>query len=183
MEQAVETRSDQLFKLISGEVKRAEQFDDTLSDPGINVHPMTKKVALSGEKMAQENRTSTISANIKRNRLDITLRGAISKKEAERIYTDIRFCISDLKPGFAVITDLTGAHLGHLSAIGTFQKITKFLVEKQVGPVIRIVGKANIIFRQIARLSSETSYQPQYTKTREEAELLLANLTEKRSAA
>lgn len=133
--------------------------------------------------MAQEIRTSTVSANIKRNRLDITLRGAISKKEAEKIYTDIRFCTSDLEPGFAVITDLTEASLGHLTAIATFRKITRFLVEKQVGPVVRVVGQASIIFRQIARLSSEASYKPRYTKTREEAEQLLADLGEKLAAA
>lgn len=133
--------------------------------------------------MEREIRTSTVSANIKRNRLDITLRGAISKKEAERIYTDIRFCTSDLEPGFAVITDLTEASLGHLAAIGTFRKITKYLAEKQVGPVIRVVGQASIIFRQIAKLSSEASYKPKYTKTREEAEQLLAELAEKVAVA
>jgi hypothetical protein len=137
----------------------------------------------SEKKMTKENRTSTVSANIKRNRLDIILRGAISKKEVERIYTDIRFCTSDLEPGFAVITDLTEAQFGHLSAIGTFRKITKFLAEKQVGPVIRVVGRATIIFRQIAKLSSETDYKPQYTKTRQEAEMLLAELAEKLSVA
>ncbi|EKD39487.1 MAG: hypothetical protein ACD_75C00390G0003 [uncultured bacterium] len=131
--------------------------------------------------MAKENSTSTVSANIKRNRLDITLRGVISKKEADRIYTDIRFCTSDLEPGFAVITDLTEARFGHLTAIGTFRKVSRFLAEKQVGPVIRVVGNANIIFRQIAKLSSEASYQPQYTKTKEEAEILLAELSEKQS--
>lgn len=135
------------------------------------------------KKMAKENR-STVSANIKLNRLVITLRGAISKKEAERIYTDIRFCTSDLEPGFAVITDLTESPFGHLTAIGTFRKITKFLVEKQVGPVIRVVGQARIIFRQIAKLSGETiGYQPQYAKTKEEAEILLSELAEKQSVA
>lgn len=133
--------------------------------------------------MTKEFRTSTVSANIKRNRLDIVLRGTISKKEVEKIYTDIRFCTSDLEPGFAVITDLTEAKLGHLAAIGTFRRITNFLVEKQVGPVIRVVGQASIIFRQLAKLSSEASYSPKYTKTREEAEQLLAELAEKATAA
>ncbi len=133
--------------------------------------------------MDKEISTSTVSANIKRNRLDIVLRGAISKREAERIYTDIRFCSSDLEPGFVVITDLTEARFGHLTAIGIFRKISDFLVEKQVGPVIRVVGQASIIFRQIARLSSETSYKPQYVKTREEAEQLLTDLTEKLKVA
>jgi len=133
--------------------------------------------------MVKEIRTSTVSANIKRNRLDIILRGTITKKEVERIYTDIRFCTSDLEPGFAVITDLTEASLGHLAGIATFRKITKFLAEKQVGPVIRVVGQMSIIFRQLAKLTSESCYKPRYTKTREEAEQLLAELAEKMAVA
>jgi hypothetical protein len=133
--------------------------------------------------MDKDTRSSTVSANIKRNRLDITLRGAISNKEAERIYTDIRFCTSDLEPGFAVITDLSEAQFGHLTAIGTFRKIGRFLAEKQVGPVIRVVGRASIIFRQLTNLSGETSYQPQYAKSREEAERLLVELTNLRQSA
>lgn len=134
-------------------------------------------------KMAQDTYSSTVSANIKRNRLDITLRGAISNKEAERIYTDIRFCASDLESGFAVITDLSEAQFGYLTAIGTFRKISKFLTEKQVGPVIRVVGRASIIFQQLTKLSSETSYRPEYAKTREEAEMLLAERTSLRQSA
>ena len=126
--------------------------------------------------------TSTVSANIRRNRLDIVLRGAISKSEVERIYTDIRFCTADLQPGFAVITDLTEARFGHLAAIPTFRRITRFLAEKQVGPVVRVVGRASIIFRQLAKLSSEASYKPKYVKTREEAEQLLAELGELQAA-
>jgi hypothetical protein len=133
--------------------------------------------------MAQETHLSTVSANIKRNRLEIILRGAISNKEAERIYTDIRFCTSDLESGFAVITDLSEAQFGYLTAIGTFRKISNFLVEKQVGPVIRVVGRASILFRQLTKLSSETSYRPEYAKTREEAEMLLAERATLRQSA
>lgn len=133
--------------------------------------------------MATSGRSSSVSANMKQNRLDITLRGTITKKEAERIYTDIRFCSSDLNPGFAVITDLTEGRFGHLSAISTFRKIASFLLEKHVGPVIRIVGRAGIIFHQFSNLSKSTSYKPIYVKTGEEAEALLAELSKKQSAA
>jgi hypothetical protein len=134
--------------------------------------------------MAKDQNPCTVTADIKRNRLIITLRGAIPKKIAERLYTDIRFCVSDLQPGFAVITDLTEASIGHLGAIDTFKKITQYLVEKQVGPVVRVVGKAKIIFQQIAKLSKDTpGYQPMYAKTLAEAEVVLADLTEKKTAA
>jgi hypothetical protein len=130
--------------------------------------------------MAKDKSPSTVTADIKRNRLVIKLRGDVPKKDAERLYTDIRFCVSDLKPGFSVITDLTEARIGHLSAIDTFKKITGYLAEKNVGPVIRVVGQARIIFQQFAKLTNQINgYQAMYAKTIEEAEVLLADLTEK----
>lgn len=127
--------------------------------------------------MAKGKNPSTVTADIKRNRLLIKVRGEVPKKDTEQIYTDIRFCVSDLKPGFAVITDLTEARIAHLSAIGTFKKITAYLTEKQVGPIIRIVGQGKVIFQQLAKLTDkEGVYQPIYVKTMEEVEVLLAEL-------
>jgi hypothetical protein len=124
--------------------------------------------------MDKTRRSSTVSANIKKKRLYITLQGIMSKKEAERIYTDIRFCVSDLTPGFAVITDLSACRIGHLNAIGVFRKIMDFLQEKEVGQVVRIVGEAKIIYLQMLKLSDKTkSYDPKYVKTPEEAEAYL----------
>ncbi len=128
--------------------------------------------------MAKNDNPSTVTTDIKRNRLIITLRGTVPKKVADRLYTDIRFGVSDLKPGFAVITDLTEARIGHLNAIDTFKKITGYLTEKNVGPVVRIVGQAKVIFQQIAKLTSQIEgYQTMYAKTMEEAEHLLADLS------
>ncbi|MBU1567287.1 MAG: hypothetical protein KJ630_16900 [Proteobacteria bacterium] len=128
--------------------------------------------------MAKNRCPSTVTADIKRNRLIIRLRGEVPKKDVEQIYTDVRFCVADLKPGFSVITDLTEARIGHLSAIGTFKKITAYLTEKQVGQVIRVVGQGKVIFQQLAKLTDKTAgYQPMYAKNIEEAEVLLADLT------
>lgn len=129
--------------------------------------------------MAKERNLSTVTADVKRNLLSIKLQGSVAKKDVERIYTDIRFCVADLKPGFAVITDLTEARIGHLSGIDTFIKITRYLAEKKVGPVIRVVGQAKVIFNQIAKLSRQiTGYQAMYAKSIEEAEVILADLAE-----
>jgi hypothetical protein len=124
--------------------------------------------------MANPSPRSTVSVRIKENRLIITLSGPISKQEADRIYTDIRFAVSDLRPGFSVITDLSRSQIGHLSAIGTFRRIMQFLREKKVGRVIRIVGKAKIIYLQMLQLATpDSSYKPVYVESMAAALALL----------
>ena len=131
--------------------------------------------------MAKDTSNSKVSADVKRNRLIIKLHGSVQKRDIERIYTDIRFCVADLTPGFAVITDLTEARIGHLAGIDTFIKITRYLAEKKVGPVVRVVGQAKVIFTQIAKLSQQISgYQAMYAKDMEEAEVILADLVDKK---
>jgi hypothetical protein len=128
--------------------------------------------------------TSTVTVNIKKKRLYITLQGIIPKKEADKLYTDIRFCVSDLEPGFAVITDLTQCRIGHLSAIGSARKIMQFLLEKKVGQIIRIVGPGKVIYLQMLKLSDKTNgYEPKYVVTLKEAEDFLDELTKEKSAA
>lgn len=132
--------------------------------------------------MGKAPKISRVSANIRKKRLYITLHGVISKKEAERIYTDIRFCVSDLEPGFGVITDLTQCRFGHLSAITTSSKIMHFLLEKQVGPIIRIIEQRKVIYHQLLRLSDKNQgYDPNYVSTLQEAEALLNDLIPKKS--
>ena len=88
-----------------------------------------------------------VKTDIKKNRLYITLPTTIVKKDLEKIYSDIRFGVADLKPGFDVITDLTYCTIGHLSAISTLRKIMAFLVSNKVGRVVRIVGNMNVILK------------------------------------
>ncbi len=127
---------------------------------------------------------STVSANIRKKRLYITLQGVMCQREAERLYTDIRFCVSDLEPGFAVITDLTHCRIGHLSAIGTYRKIMNFLLEKKVGQVVRIVGQAKVFYLQMLKLSDIIQeYEPKYVSTLEEAETYLDELVKKEVVA
>lgn len=136
------------------------------------------------KKMVKTKDTSTVTANIKKKRLYITLKGIISKKEADRLYTDIRFCVSDLEPGFAVITDLTQCRIGHLNAISTARKIMQFLLEKKVGKIIRIIGQRKVIYLQMLKLSDKMNgYEPKYVATLEEAEELLGESSKEESAA
>lgn len=125
-----------------------------------------------------DNQRSKVTADIKRNRLTITISSTASKKEADKIYTDIRFCVADLKPGFDIITDFSHCTLAHLSAIPTMRKIMDYLVNSKPENVIRVVGKTSLVFKQLLRFTNRfQSYKPLYVNTLEEAEKILANST------
>ena len=112
-----------------------------------------------------------VITDIKKNRIYITLPTTIVKKDLEKIYSDIRFGVADLKPGFDVITDLTYCTIGHLSAISTLRKIMAFLVSNKVGRVVRIVGNMNVILKHLIGMTARFHcYKPVYVITQEEAE-------------
>jgi len=85
-------------------------------------------------------KTCKTSANIKKNRLTITAAEKITKKSMDSLYTEIRFCVADLKPGFDVITDLSACTLATLSGFTTYRKITNHLIISKVGRVVRVRG-------------------------------------------
>lgn len=112
-----------------------------------------------------------VCTDIKKNRLYITLPTSINTKELEKIYSEVRFGVADLKPGFDVVTDLTHCSIGHLSAIPTLKKITDYLVANKVGRVVRIVGNMILILKQLISLASKFHcYKPVYVLTADEAE-------------
>lgn len=112
-----------------------------------------------------------VKTDIKQNRLYITLPATIIKKDLEKTYSDIRFGVADLKPGFDVITDLSHCTIGHLSAISTLRKIMAYLVANKVGRVVRVVGDMNVILKQLLGMTTRFHcYKPVYVITLEEAE-------------
>jgi len=124
---------------------------------------------------------SKVTADLKRNRLNITLPTTASQKEVEQIYTDIRFCIADLKPGFCVVTDYSNCTFAHLSAISPMRQIMDYLVSKQPGNIIRVMGNSGLISKQLLRFTDKfQSDTPVYVNTSEEAEEYLANNTKRK---
>lgn len=116
-----------------------------------------------------------VRANLKQNRLQITLVGPIAKRELESLYTEIRFCVADLKPGFSVVSDLSQCRIGYLSGISTFMKISDYLGGNGVGVVIRIIKTRALVFRQLSRLAGRNAgYDVIYVSSPEEAEARLA---------
>lgn len=117
---------------------------------------------------------SKITADLKKNRLQISLIGALTVSDLQEIYTDIRFCVADLKPGFDIITDFRGCKIGHLAGLGTFAKIREHLQKSGAGTAIRIAGKGQLIFHQISKIAAKNSnYRIIYVKDMEEAEAML----------
>lgn len=112
-----------------------------------------------------------VKADLKKNRLYITIAGKLNKKDLDGLYTDIRFGVADLQPGFDVITDLTECTLAALSGFATFNKITDHLLANNVGKVVRIIDERRIIFKQILNSASRIKgYTAVYVKSLEEAE-------------
>jgi hypothetical protein len=119
---------------------------------------------------------SSTKANIAQNRLYITVGGALSKTNLDKLYTDIRFCVADLAPGFDVVNDLSGCSLAALSGLPTFKKILNHLITNKVGTVVRVVDEKKIIFKQILNVASRMQgYSITYVNTLEDAEEELIN--------
>jgi hypothetical protein len=105
-----------------------------------------------------------------RNRLFIDMGGEISKRNLEKLYTDVRFCVGDLVPGFGVITDMSQCGFAHLNGVITYRNITHYLVRNGVGKVVRIINKDSTLFRQIVNLTARIcGYVPVYVSSLEEA--------------
>lgn len=127
-----------------------------------------------------DQRRPKVKGDIKKNRLYITLSGDISKTVLEKVYTEVRFCVVDLKPGFDVITDLSLCTFGHLGGTSILRKIMDYLVTNQVGQVVRVLGKKSLLFKQAIRFATIfQGYSSAYVTTLEEAEDKLINFAKR----
>ncbi|MFT5701480.1 MAG: hypothetical protein ACI8ZB_004375 [Desulforhopalus sp.] len=121
-------------------------------------------------------KVSKAAVSIKKNRLTLTIAEKISKKSIDNLYTEIRFCVADLKPGFDVITDLSACTLAALSSFPTFRKITNHLIDSRVGRVVRVIDETKIIKKQLLNLSARSqSYRADIFSSVEAADEYLSN--------
>ncbi|MBM9513354.1 PilZ domain-containing protein [Desulfogranum marinum] len=126
--------------------------------------------------------TSHARADTNHNRLYIRIGRKLTKPDLDNLYTDIRFCVADLSPGFSVITDLSQCTIASLSGLPTFRKISNFLIDNQVGTVVRVMNDKSVVFRQFMNLTDRTQgYKPINVSTVDEAEKRLLE-AEKRTA-
>ena len=111
------------------------------------------------------------TANIAKNRLHITMSGNIDSKSLEKLYTDIRFCVADLKKGFEVISDISQCNILYVSSFPNYKKIIDYLIANNVGEIVRIIRNANISYKQILKFSEKIDcYKTIYVESDKEAE-------------
>jgi hypothetical protein len=116
-------------------------------------------------------------ANIKKNRLHITISGNVDVKSLEKLYTDIRFCVADLKKNFEVISDISQCNLLYISSLPVYKKIIDFLIASNLGEVVRIIKKNNISYKQLVNFSEKIRcYRTVYAENKEDAENKLDRL-------
>jgi len=122
------------------------------------------------------NKTPKVVANIAQNRLHITIDGNLSRENLDKLYTEIRFCVADLNPGFGVITDLSNCTIAALSGIPTFRKITNYFIINKVGRVVRVIDKKKVVLRQLINFTAKINgYKADHFYSLEEAEAALSN--------
>ncbi len=126
--------------------------------------------------MVNERKTDC-KTNRQENRLLLTITGIISKNDLERLYTDVRFCVADLQPGFNVISDFSSCKFMYLNGLITFRKIINYILSNQSGEIVRVIDSKRIISKQIINLALiKPGYKPIYAGTREEAEVKINNI-------
>lgn len=91
-------------------------------------------------------------ADIKNNRLSLTISGHVDAKTLDGLYTDIRFCVADLKPGFDVICDVSQCNLLYLAGLPIYQKIMNYMVASRVGTIVRVTNSEQVSARQMFNL-------------------------------
>ena len=126
--------------------------------------------------MGKEQKKTDIRIHQKDNRLELTFNGVISKKDLNELYTDVRFGVADLQPGFTVISDLSNCKFMYLDGLSTFRKISNYILSKESGEIVRVINPNRVISKQIINLALlKPGYKPIYASTREEAETKLNN--------
>lgn len=114
---------------------------------------------------------SRVNVNIADNRLVITFAEKITKKMLSDLYTDIRFSVADLKPGFNVISNFLDADVIVLNSIPTFQKISHFLASSGAAHIIRVMDTSRLAETQLGNLINRVQgYHPVVVSSLEEAE-------------
>jgi hypothetical protein len=115
-----------------------------------------------------------VKADLAKNRLYLKMTGEMSKKELEKVYTEVRFCVADLQHSFSVIADYSESNLVKLNGLSTYRKLMNYLIKNGVGEVVRVIEDKSLLYKQVRNLSARIcGYKPSYARSLEEAEKIL----------
>lgn len=123
---------------------------------------------------------TSLSTSVKNNRLTLTLLGRVTKKDLESVYTDVRFSVADLRPGFSAIFDLSACQLIFLNGLTVFRRILMYLVTNGVNEVAQVMVGNRLISKQIINFTLRMQgYRPIDASSLEEAESRLGNIVQR----
>jgi len=111
-----------------------------------------------------------VKADILENRLYLKLSGQMSSEQLDKLYTDVRFLVADLSPGFGVISDLAEYDFSHPKAT-PYKKIANYLLTNGLGEVVQVIRGDSLLYDQAEKHSlQEFGLRPIFAKTSREAE-------------
>jgi hypothetical protein len=107
------------------------------------------------------------------NRLYLILSGFFSDEELKAAGDKTIQEAKKLRPGFAVINDISNFKPASAAGIAEVKRAQLFIMEHGAGKVVRVVGPAALTSMQFSRTSKEVGYQADAVASVEEAEKFL----------
>jgi PilZ domain len=90
---------------------------------------------------------------------------------SDALYTDIRFCVVDLAPGFDVVSDYSECNVLHHDYIPVLKEIMSYLMEYGLGETVRLIKNEQISYKQILNLGVRIEgYNPIYVSNLNEVD-------------
>ena len=114
--------------------------------------------------------TSDVRGDVTKNRLYLVLQGFMTDDEVEAAVKTIMAETKKLKPGFDVVNDISSFKPASAQATAKMADIQRFVKEKGVRRVIRVVGQGGLAATQLARTGKEAGYSADTVATMEDAE-------------
>lgn len=92
-----------------------------------------------------------VEVSVEKNRLHLTMRGFFGVAQAEAMLLDVQLALSQVKPGFDVVSDVS--RLGALTATAgaLVRRLATVLVESGMRQMVRVVGSAPGAATNLAR--------------------------------
>ena len=110
-----------------------------------------------------------VKADVIENRLYFQFSGKAERDDLERLYTDVRFLVADLTPGFDVISDFSECDIEQIHS-DSLKTISNYLVTNGLGEVVRVINGDSLLYEQAKKLSLvKYGLRPIYARTHEEA--------------
>lgn len=114
-----------------------------------------------------------VRAIVGRNRLHLLLAGHLEEAEIQAATDAVVADLPRLRPGFDVVSDITGLEPLEEYALVHIRRIHQAIVQKGCRRVVRVVGKSAQAAVQLERISREAKLEVYLAYSRAEADRML----------